>query len=201
MTGITDNHLVGAKPIQQVLEAFQAFCQGTILVAHNASFDVGFMNANYDRYGLAKISQPVIDTLELARNLYPEYKRHGLGPLTKRFQVSLEHHHMANYDAEATGRLLFIFLKEAREKHGITNLLQLNTDLVAEDSYKKARIKHATIYVQNQLGLKNMFKLVSLSNVKYFEGGQEFQGLSLISIVKACCLAQHAQTARSLTLF
>ncbi|KIS05467.1 PolC-type DNA polymerase III [Streptococcus equi] len=170
LTGITDNHLVGAKPIQQVLEAFQAFCQGTILVAHNASFDVGFMNANYDRYGLAKISQPVIDTLELARNLYPEYKRHGLGPLTKRFQVSLEHHHMANYDAEATGRLLFIFLKEAREKHGITNLLQLNTDLVAEDSYKKARIKHATIYVQNQLGLKNMFKLVSLSNVKYFEG-------------------------------
>ncbi|MEL4424075.1 hypothetical protein AAEH90_21260, partial [Shewanella algae] len=91
-------------------------------------------------------------------------KRHGLGPLTKRFQVSLDHHHMANYDAEATGRLLFIFLKDAREKHGITNLLQLNTDLVAEDSYKKARIKHATIYVQNQVGLKNMFKLVSLSN-------------------------------------
>ncbi|RXS50473.1 PHP domain-containing protein, partial [Streptococcus pyogenes] len=102
--------------------------------------------------------------------LYPEYKRHGLGPLTKRFQVSLDHHHMANYDAEATGRLLFIFLRDAREKHGIKNLLQLNTDLVAEDSYKKARIKHATIYVQNQVGLKNMFKLVSLSNIKYFEG-------------------------------
>ncbi|HFO0534697.1 TPA: PolC-type DNA polymerase III, partial [Streptococcus pyogenes] len=60
--------------------------------------------------------------------------------------------------------------RDAREKHGIKNLLQLNTDLVAEDSYKKARIKHATIYVQNQVGLKNMFKLVSLSNIKYFEG-------------------------------
>ncbi|KGR72441.1 PolC-type DNA polymerase III [Streptococcus phocae subsp. salmonis] len=170
LTGITDNHLVGAKPLVEVLKAFQDFCQGSVLVAHNASFDVGFMNANYAKYDLPKINQPVIDTLEFARNLYPEYKRHGLGPLTKRFQVSLDHHHMANYDAEATGRLLFIFLREAREKHGITNLMALNTQLVAEDSYKKARIKHATIYVQNQVGLKNMFKLVSLSNIKYFEG-------------------------------
>lgn len=170
LTGITDNHLVGAKPLQQVLEEFQAFCKDTVLVAHNASFDVGFMNANYARENLPKITQPVIDTLEFARNLYPEYKRHGLGPLTKRFQVALDHHHMANYDAEATGRLLFIFLKDAREKHNVTNLLDLNTKLVAEDSYKKARVKHATIYVQNQVGLKNMFKLVSLSNVVYFEG-------------------------------
>ncbi|MGT2933575.1 PolC-type DNA polymerase III [Streptococcus catagoni] len=170
LTGITDNHLLGAKPLKQVLEEFQSFCQDTILVAHNASFDVGFMNANYERHDLPRITQPVIDTLEFARNLYPEYKRHGLGPLTKRFQVSLDHHHMANYDAEATGRLLFIFLKEAREKHQVTNLKDLNTKLVAEDSYKKARIKHATIYVQNQVGLKNLFKLVSLSNVVYFEG-------------------------------
>ncbi len=170
LTGITDNHLVGAKPLHQVLEEFQAFCKDTVLVAHNANFDVGFMNANYARENLPKITQPVIDTLEFARNLYPEYKRHGLGPLTKRFQVALDHHHMANYDAEATGRLLFIFLKDAREKHNVTNLLDLNTKLVAEDSYKKARVKHATIYVQNQVGLKNMFKLVSLSNVVYFEG-------------------------------
>ncbi len=71
------------------------------------------MNVNYERAGLPIISQPVIDTLEFARNLYPDFKRHGLGPLTKRFGVALEHHHMANYDAEATGRLLFIFLKDA----------------------------------------------------------------------------------------
>ena len=170
LTGITDNHVRNAKPIEEVLQMFQDFCQDTVLVAHNATFDVGFMNANYERHGMPIITQPVIDTLEFARNLYPEYKRHGLGPLTKRFQVSLEHHHMANYDAEATGRLLFIFLKEARENHNLTNMMDLNTKLVAEDSYKKARVKHATIYVQNQTGLKNIFKLVSLSNVKYFEG-------------------------------
>ncbi|MDU3840161.1 MAG: exonuclease domain-containing protein, partial [Streptococcus mitis] len=110
LTGITDDHVKNAKPLEQVLQEFQEFCKDTVLVAHNATFDVGFMNANYERHGLPKISQPVIDTLEFARNLYPEYKRHGLGPLTKRFGVALEHHHMANYDAEATGRLLFIFI-------------------------------------------------------------------------------------------
>ncbi|MEQ9810395.1 PolC-type DNA polymerase III [Streptococcus jiangjianxini] len=170
LTGITDQHVQGSKPLKQVLEEFQAFCQDTVLVAHNATFDVGFMNANYERNHLPLITQPVIDTLEFARNLYPEYKRHGLGPLTKRFQVALEHHHMANYDAEATGRLLFIFINDVLDRHGITDMADLNTKLVAEDSYKKARVKHATIYVQNQVGLKNIFKLVSLSNVKYFEG-------------------------------
>ncbi|WP_088780318.1 exonuclease domain-containing protein, partial [Streptococcus pneumoniae] len=170
LTGITDDHVKNAKPLEQVLQEFQEFCKDTVLVAHNATFDVGFMNANYERHDLPKISQPVIDTLEFARNLYPEYKRHGLGPLTKRFGVALEHHHMANYDAEATGRLLFIFIKEVAEKHGVTDLDRLNIDLISPDSYKKARIKHATIYVKNQVGLKNIFKLVSLSNTKYFEG-------------------------------
>lgn len=170
LTGITDDHVKNAKPLIQVLKEFQEFCKDTVLVAHNASFDVGFMNANYERHGLPKITQPVIDTLEFARNLYPEYKRHGLGPLTKRFGVALEHHHMANYDAEATGRLLFIFIKEVAEKHDVTDLARLNLDLISPDSYKKARVKHATIYVKNQVGLKNIFKLVSLSNTQYFEG-------------------------------
>jgi len=170
LTGITDDHVKNAKPLVQVLKEFQEFCKDTVLVAHNATFDVGFMNANYERHGLPKITQPVIDTLEFARNLYPEYKRHGLGPLTKRFGVALEHHHMANYDAEATGRLLFIFIKEVAEKHGVIDLARLNLDLISPDSYKKARVKHATIYVKNQVGLKNIFKLVSLSNTQYFEG-------------------------------
>ena len=170
LTGITDDHVRGAKPLKQVLEEFQKFCEGSILVAHNASFDVGFMNINYQRNNLSEISQPVIDTLEFARNLYPEYKRHGLGPLTKRFGVALDHHHMANYDAEATGRLLFIFLRDVQERYGVSKLSELNSQVVDENSYKKARVKHATIYAQTQEGLKNLFKLISYSNVKYFEG-------------------------------
>jgi DNA polymerase-3 subunit alpha (Gram-positive type) len=170
LTGITDDHVRGSKPLAQVLQEFQAFCEGSILVAHNASFDVGFMNMNYERNGLSIIGQPVIDTLELSRNLHPEFKRHGLGPLTKRYGVALDHHHMANYDAEATGRLLFIFLNEVKETHGLHYVDELNTQLVSPDSYKQARVKHATIYATTQDGLKNLFKLVSYSNVNYFAG-------------------------------
>ncbi|MCE2140966.1 PolC-type DNA polymerase III, partial [Streptococcus thermophilus] len=138
LTGITDDHVKNAKPLYEVLTKFQKFCEGTILVAHNASFDVGFMNMNYSRNGLPIISQPVVDTLEFARNLYPEMKRFGLGQLTKKFQIGLEHHHMANFDAEATGRLLFVFLEELRTRNtGWTSLLELNAKLVSEDSYKK----------------------------------------------------------------
>ncbi len=170
LTGITDDMVRGSKPLEQVLKEFQAFCEGSILVAHNATFDVGFMNMNYQRHHLPVIKQPVIDTLEFARNLYPEFKRHGLGPLTKRFQVSLESHHLANFDAEATGRLLFIFLNDAKEKFGIELLSDLNTKVVDADSYKRARVKHATIYAKTQDGLKNLFKLISYSNVNYFSG-------------------------------
>lgn len=170
LTGITDDMVRGSKPLEQVLKEFQAFCQGSILVAHNATFDVGFMNMNYQRHHLPVIKQPVIDTSEFARNLYPEFKRHGLGPLTKRFQVSLESHHLANFDAEATGRLLFIFLNDAKEKFGIELLSDLNTKVVDADSYKRARVKHATIYAKTQDGLKNLFKLISYSNVNYFSG-------------------------------
>ena len=170
LTGITNEHVPGCQALGEVLKEFQAFCEGTVLVAHNATFDVGFMNANYERHGLPKITQPVIDTLEFARNLYPDFKRHGLGPLTKRFGVGLEHHHMANYDAEATGRLLFIFIKDVAEKHGVTNLKDLNIDLIDENSYKKARVSMRPSMSKIGLALKNMFKLVSLSGTKYFEG-------------------------------
>jgi DNA polymerase-3 subunit alpha (Gram-positive type) len=77
---------------------------------------------------------------------------------------------LANFDAEATGRLLFIFLNDAKEKFGIELLSDLNTKVVDADSYKRARVKHATIYAKTQDGLKNLFKLISYSNVNYFSG-------------------------------
>ncbi|MFV0556347.1 MAG: PolC-type DNA polymerase III, partial [Lactovum sp.] len=173
LTGITDAHLLNAKPLKEVLESFQKFCEGSILVAHNATFDMGFMNMNYLREGLEQISQPVIDTLEFSRLLYPEQKRHGLASITKRFGVSLEHHHMANFDAEATGRILFLFLNEVRERPGLgfSDLLELNEKLIdKENSYKHATIKHITLYAQTEEGLKNLFKIVSHSNIDYLHG-------------------------------
>jgi DNA polymerase-3 subunit alpha (Gram-positive type) len=80
------------------------------LVAHNATFDVGFMDVNHRRAGLPTISQPVIDTLEFAQ-IFIQIISDMVWGLWQRFGVALEHHHMANYDAEATGRLLFIFLR------------------------------------------------------------------------------------------
>ena len=171
LTGITDEHLANARPLKDILVDFQAFCTDSILVAHNATFDVGFMNVNYARNDLPRITAPVIDTLELFRSLRPDLKRHGLAQMIKTYGVALDHHHMANYDAEATGHSLFHMLNDLRDtRPELTDIAELNHALVSSDSYKKARPKHATLYATTQIGLKNLFKLVSDSNIKYFAG-------------------------------
>ncbi|MDR0690848.1 MAG: PolC-type DNA polymerase III [Streptococcaceae bacterium] len=170
LTSITNEMVKGSKPLKQVLKEFKEFCQDAILVAHNATFDIDFINANYARNGIAEIAEPCIDTLEFARNLYPDLKKFGLGQLTKKFGVSLESHHLANYDAKATARLNWIFIKDAHEKLDVQFHDELNTKVSTKDAYKRARAFHATIYAQNQTGLKNLFKLISLSYVKYYHG-------------------------------
>ncbi|MDR1013159.1 MAG: PolC-type DNA polymerase III, partial [Lactobacillales bacterium] len=170
LTSITNEMVKDSKSLKQVLKEFKAFCQDAILVAHNANFDIDFVNANYARNDIAKISEPCIDTLEFARNLYPDLKKFGLGQLTKKFSVSLESHHLANYDANATARLNWIFIKDANEKFGVRFHDELNTKVSTKDAYKRARPFHATIYAKNQVGLKNLFKLISLSYVKYYHG-------------------------------
>ncbi|KAA9292600.1 PolC-type DNA polymerase III [Aerococcus mictus] len=168
LTGITDSMVANARPEPEVMQDFLDFCQGTILVAHNASFDVGFIDAAYQRNGLPTIENPVIDTLELARYLYPHLKSFRLNTLSKHFNVSLEHHHRAIYDATSTGALVWIFVKEAKESHDMVYHDQLNRDIGQGDAYKKGRPFHATILAKNQKGLKDLFKLVSASNVDYF---------------------------------
>lgn len=168
LTGITNEMVRGSKPEQQVLQEFQEFAEGSIFVAHNASFDMGFINKGFAKHGLPESTQPVIDTLELSRYLYPQFKSFGLSALAKRFDVALEQHHRAVYDAETTGRLLDIFLKELQEEHKITNLLNINDKVGAGDSYKRSRPTHATLLVTSQVGLKNLFKLISLGLTEYF---------------------------------
>ncbi len=168
LTGITDDMVRGSKSEAEVLQMFKEFTGDAILVAHNASFDIGFLNTSYDKKGMPISTNPVIDTLELARYLYPDFKRFGLGVLTKKFNVGLEHHHRAIYDSEATAHLAWIFIKEAMEKHDMKLHQDLNRGVGGENAYKLARPFHATILVTTQAGLKNLFKLISLSNVKYF---------------------------------
>nr|WP_319218157.1 PolC-type DNA polymerase III [uncultured Trichococcus sp.] len=168
LTGITDDMVRDSKPEKTVLEEFAAFAEGTILVAHNASFDMGFLNNSYERYGMAEAPQPVIDTLEMSRFLHPQLKSHRLNTLAKRYGVGLEQHHRAVYDSETTGALCWIFLKEAREEHNILFHDELNKFIGGGDSYKRARPFHATILAKNQDGLKDLFKIISASNIDYY---------------------------------
>jgi len=167
LTGITDDMVESAPEIDIVLRKFADWTGDSILVAHNASFDVGFLNVGYQKAGLPKSTNAVIDTLELGRFLYPEMKNHRLNTLAKKFDIELTQHHRAIYDAEATGYLALKMLKDASEK-GIINHNQLNDNMGQGNAYQRARPYHCTVLAQNDVGLKNLFKLVSISHINYF---------------------------------
>ncbi|KRN05375.1 DNA polymerase III PolC [Liquorilactobacillus sucicola DSM 21376 = JCM 15457] len=168
LTSITDDMVRGSKSEAEVFKLFQDFCKDCIIVGHNATFDVDFMNTGYARHDLPLITEPWIDTLTLARLLYPQLKSFRLNKLTKMLNVNLEHHHRAIYDAEATGHIYFAMLKEAEEKYHIEYHDQLNDYVGESAAYKHEHPFHATILAVTQAGLKNLFKLASLSMVKYF---------------------------------
>lgn len=168
LTGITDSMLEGAPPERDTMERFKEWCGDSILVAHNASFDMGFINTTYKRLDMPEAKNPVIDTLELSRFLHPEFKSHRLNTLAKKYSVNLEQHHRAIYDAETTGALAWIFVKEAHERENISTHEELNRDVGQGDAYKQSRPYHVTILAKNQTGLKDLFQLVSESNVTYF---------------------------------
>lgn len=168
LTGITNDMVKGSKSEKQVLEEFKTFTKDTVLVAHNAKFDIGFINKGYEKNNLERTSLPVIDTLELSRFVYPELKTFGLGALAKKFNVSLEQHHRAIFDAQTTGLLLYIFLEDLEERHSIRNHKDLNSHSGNEESYKRSRPSHASLLVQSELGMKNLYKLVSIALTKYY---------------------------------
>lgn len=165
LTNITDDMVQDAPELDEVMRAFQDFIGDTVLVAHNARFDMGFLHASCQKVGLPLVENAVLDTLELARLLYPNLRNHRLDTLADKFKVSLDNHHRAVDDSEATGHILFHMLKDARERR-ITQLNQLN-DFVGTD-LKNVRPFHCTIYARNAHGKKNLYKLISLSHTEYF---------------------------------
>ncbi|MFS0590773.1 PolC-type DNA polymerase III [Cytobacillus horneckiae] len=167
LTGITDDLVENAPEVGDVLKKFYDWAEDSVLVAHNASFDMGFLNVGYKKIGLGKATNPVIDTLELARFLYPQMKNHRLNTLAKKFDVELTQHHRAIYDAEATGYLLLKMLKDAGEA-GIEYHDQFNDNMGQGNAYQRARPSHCIILAQTEAGLKNLFKLVSISHLEYF---------------------------------
>ncbi len=167
LTGITDDMVQSAPEVGEVIQKFHDWVGDDVLVAHNASFDMGFLNVGYTKIGLEKAKNPVIDTLELGRFLYPEMKNHRLNTLTKKFDIELTQHHRAIYDAEATGYLLLKMLKDALEK-GIKYHDEFNDHMGKGNAYQRARPYHCTLLAQTEAGLKNLFKLVSISHIEYF---------------------------------
>ncbi|MGN8644961.1 PolC-type DNA polymerase III [Gracilibacillus sp. HCP3S3_G5_1] len=167
LTGITDDMVKDAPEVEEVLKEFHEWMGDAILVAHNADFDMGFLNTGFKRIGYQEASNPVIDTLELARLLFPELKNHRLNTLCKKLDIELTQHHRAIYDAEATGYLLWKFVKLSVER-GITNHNQFNQHMGEGNAYQRSRPFHATLLAVDQEGLKNIYKLVSLAHIDYF---------------------------------
>ena len=167
LTHITDDMLVDAPEIEEVLAEFKEWVGDAIFVAHNASFDMGFIDTGYERLGFGPSTNGVIDTLELSHTINTEYGKHGLNFLAKKYGVELTQHHRAIYDTEATA-YIFIKMVQQMKELGVTNHKDINKKLSNEDAYKRARPTHVTLIVQNQDGLKNLFKIVSASLVKYY---------------------------------
>ena len=168
LTSITDDMVRGSKSEGEVFRMFKDFCAGCVIVGHNATFDVDFMNTGYARHDLGPIAEPWIDTLPLARFLYPEMNGFRLNTLARKLNVTLEHHHRAIYDAEATGYIYYAMLKDAEEQYQITFHDQLNDHVGENEAYKHEHPFHAIIIAQTQAGMKNLFKLASASMTEYF---------------------------------
>lgn len=167
LTGITDDMVKDAPTIENVLPEFLKFCEDTVLVAHNASFDTGFIRIAAERAGLGELHHTIVDTLELARALLPELNKHKLDIVCEHLGVTLNGHHRAVNDAEATAEVFIKFLDMLAEKK-IFTLDEINVLASRTVNYKKLRAYHAIILVKNYIGLRNLYELVSMAHIDYF---------------------------------
>ena len=167
LTGINDDMVLDAPPIEQVLPEFLVFCEDCVLVAHNAGFDVGFIKEKASGLGIGA-DFTYLDTLALARTLLPEQSKHTLDAVAKTLGVSLENHHRAVDDAECTAEIFLHFVRMLEEK-GIDRLSRINElgDMGTE-AVSKLRQHHAIILAKNDLGRINLYRLVSQSHLQYF---------------------------------
>lgn len=166
LTGILPEMVAEADYIETVLPEFMEFVGKCTLVAHNAQFDAGFLRANLHRHLSRKLQNPILDTLALARALIPDLKNHKLNTLAKELNISLENHHRAVDDAEATANIFIKFLEKLASKN-IKTTIEINT-LIKDINLDKVRPHHIVILVQNYVGLRNLYELVTMSHLKHY---------------------------------
>ena len=164
LTGITNEMVAESPDIKTVLKQFVEFCDDYTLVAHNAKFDIGFINNATKENGI-KFNPRYIDTLALARFLLPEYRCHKLSVLCRELEIENNSEHRAASDTKATAEILIKFINMLEEK-GISNVSKIdeNNDV----PYYKGKRYHITILVENKIGLKNLYRLVSKSHTEHF---------------------------------
>ena len=167
LTSITDDMLKGHPEITEVLPLFIEFAKDSVLVAHNAKFDVGFMKEKANKYLNIAYDPPILDTLELSKALIKNVKNHKLNTLTKKLDINLLNHHRAVDDANATAQLFIVLMNKLGERE-IFDISKLN-ELLAEDvDFVKQMSYHINILVKNYTGLKNLYNLVSDSHINNF---------------------------------
>ncbi|WP_150408834.1 PolC-type DNA polymerase III [Fusobacterium nucleatum] len=165
ITSITDEQVANEPKIDKVIGKFVDFVGDAVLVAHNAPFDMGFIKRDIKKYLSIDYQCSVIDTLQMARDLFPDLKKYGLGDLNKTLGLALEKHHRAVDDSQATANMFIIFLEKYKEK-GLEYMKDINTGF--EVNVKKQSLKNVMVLVKTQAGLKNMYRLVSEAHIKYF---------------------------------
>ena len=167
LTGINDSMVIDAPSIEEVLPEFLAFCEGAVLVAHNAEFDMSFIKENAMRQNL-KREFTYVDTVGIARILLPHQGKHTLDAVAKTMGVSLENHHRAVDDAGATAEIFVKFIPMLKE-NGADTLAKVNAmGESSPDIIKKLPSYHAIILAENNIGRENLYTLVSESHLNYF---------------------------------
>lgn len=167
LTGINDSMVMEAKPIEKILPEFLEFCGDAVMVAHNAGFDTSFIINNAERLGI-KYDPTIMDTVLLAQFVIPNLHNYKLDTLCKHLAVSLENHHRAVDDAQATA---YIYLKMVKmlEERDIFDLDKLNeAGKLDDEAIKKLHQYHCIILASSEQGRINLYRLISASHLQYF---------------------------------
>ena len=167
LTGINDSMVMEAEPIEKILPEFLEFCGDAVMVAHNAGFDTSFIINNAERLGI-KYDPTIMDTVLLAQFVIPNLHNYKLDTLCKHLAVSLENHHRAVDDAQATA---YIYLKMVKmlEERDIFDLDKLNeAGKLDDEAIKKLHQYHCIILASSEQGRINLYRLISASHLQYF---------------------------------
>ena len=166
LTGITDDMVKGAPSQEEAVRAFLDFAGDRLLIAHNASFDTGFIRTACDQFKIP-FENAYLDTVALSRHVNPELKKHKLNILAEYFELGDFNHHRACDDAEVLARIFFKMVEKLRQE-GIGTLSEMNASMSDKANPLKLRPYHMIILVKDSVGLKNLYKLISESYLSYY---------------------------------